>query len=288
MAEETVRRRTGKAKQFFREAVERGYCDQNPFQNLPSTSRGNSANQFFVPARWIAACIEQCPDRDWRTILALCRYGGLRCPSELLKLRWQDVDLPAGKMMIHAPKTEHHASGGVRVCPIFVELRPHLEAAWDEQDPGEESEFVINRYRSPDQNLRTTFEKIIRRSGLKTWPRLFQNLRASRETELMSRFPAKDVSSWLGNSVPVAMRHYAMATDESFRAAAGLNGGHIGGHILGHPDSSSTDHPETKKVVSPQDNDLLNADDDSCELVLVGDEGLATRIPIRRPKSTPN
>jgi len=35
---------------------------------------------------------------------------------------------------------------------------------------------------------------------------------ASRETELLARFPSKDVSAWLGNSVPVALRHYAMAT----------------------------------------------------------------------------
>ena len=61
--------------------------------------------------------------------------------------------------------------------------------------------------------------------------RLFHNLRASCETELMARWPAKDVSAWLGNSVPVAMRHYAMATDANFLAATGLNGGNHGGNI---------------------------------------------------------
>jgi hypothetical protein len=39
------------------------------------------------------------------------------------------------------------------------------------------------------------------------------------ETELMAKYPAKDVASWLGNSVPVAMEHYAMATAESFQNA---------------------------------------------------------------------
>lgn len=132
MSEETVRRRTGKVKQFFREAIERGYCESNPFEKLPSTSRGNEAKQFFVDQHVIDACIEHSPCGDWRAILALCRYGGLRCPSELLELRWQDVNLPEGRMIIHAAKTEHHTSGGVRVCPKFVELRPHLESAWDE------------------------------------------------------------------------------------------------------------------------------------------------------------
>jgi hypothetical protein len=33
--------------------------------------------------------------------------------------------------------------------------------------------------------------------------------KTDRETELFALYPAKDVSNWLGNSVPVAMKHYA-------------------------------------------------------------------------------
>jgi len=204
-------------------AVERGYIPSNPFIKLLSTTQGNAKRQFFVPPEAIELCIPHCPCTDWKTILALARFGGLRCPSELVALRWSDVDLPGGKMIINASKTEHHATGGVRVCPIFPELRPYLDAAWFAVgDDG--AEFVINRYRRPDQNLRETFLKILKRAGVAPWPRLFQNLRASRETELMAKYPAKDVSAWLGNSVPVAMRHYAMATDAAFQAAADPTG----------------------------------------------------------------
>ena len=292
MSEETVRRRTGKVKQFFREAIERGYCEENPFAKLPSTSRGNEAKQFFVEQVVIDACIEECPCTDWRTILALCRYGGLRCPSELLELRWQDVDLPAGRMVVHAPKTEHHVSGGVRVCPIFTELRPYLEAAWDEALEG--TEFVINRYRSPDQNLRTTFTKIIKQAGCTPWPRLFQNLRASRETELMSVYPAKDVASWLGNSVPVAMRHYAMATDSAFQSAAGIapveketrnqpergnRKGNKTGHIVGNLESAGIPQCYPINAKNPGETGVLRTSDQSRELVGVGDEGLEPPTP---------
>jgi hypothetical protein len=51
----------------------------------------------------------------------------------------------------------------------------------------------------------------------------------------MAAYPAKDVASWLGNSVPVAMAHhamahYAMATAESFQRAVieGAAGGKSG------------------------------------------------------------
>jgi hypothetical protein len=55
-------------------------------------------------------------------------------------------------------------------------------------------------------NLRTTFEKI-KRAGLTPWPRPFHNLRASRETELVEKYPVQVVTSWLGNTPSVAMRH---------------------------------------------------------------------------------
>ncbi|WP_231615991.1 tyrosine-type recombinase/integrase [Novipirellula artificiosorum] len=222
MAEDTVRRRTATAKQFFAEAVERGYMPADPFAKLPSAIQGNEKRQFFVEASVIERCMEYCPDLEWQTILALARYGAMRCPSELVALRWSDVDLPAGRMVINASKTEHHSTGGVRVCPIFPELRPYLEAAWDAAPEG--AEFVINRYRQSTQNLRSTFLLILKRAGITPWPKLFQNCRASRETELLARYPAKDVVGWVGNSIPVAMKSYAMATDEAFKAASDPHG----------------------------------------------------------------
>jgi len=269
LAEATVGKRVQRAKQFFREAVEREYCDANPFEKLRSGSPANPDRQFFVTQEMINQCIQNAPCGDWRTIVALARYGGLRCPSEVLKLRWSDVDLPGGKMMIDSPKT------GLRVCPIFEELRPHLEAAWDEAPDG--AEFVINRYRSANQNLRTTFERIIKLGGLKPWPRLFHNLRASRETELMARWPAADVAAWIGHSVPIAMKHYAMATDISFREAAGLSddggGGSTGGSIYGRSAVVSSRTETNRNEENTPKNGVLTAVDGSCESYQIAEEG---------------
>lgn len=43
---------------------------------------------------------------------------------------------------------------------------------------------MIQCYRRRNSNPRTQLMKIIRRAGLKPWPKLFQNLRSTRETEL--------------------------------------------------------------------------------------------------------
>ena len=67
--------------------------------------------------------------------------------------------------------------------------------------------------------MRTQFERIIRRAGLEPWPRLFHNLRASRETELAERFPIHVVCAWLGNTPDIARKHYLQITDEHFQRA---------------------------------------------------------------------
>jgi integrase len=64
-------------------------------------------------------------------VVALSRYGGIRVPSELLTLTWADVDRERSRFRVHAPKTEHHKDGGDRWVPIFPELRPHLEVAFE-------------------------------------------------------------------------------------------------------------------------------------------------------------
>lgn len=64
--------------------------------------------------------------------------------------------------------------------------------------------FVITDCRDARVNLRTNLLRIINRAGLTPWPKLFHNLRASCETDLMRVFPAKPVTDWLGHSVSIA------------------------------------------------------------------------------------
>ena len=62
-------------------------------------------------------------------------------------------------------------------------------------------------------------QKIIRKAGLEPWPKLFHNLRASRETELAAEHPMHVVCEWIGNSPKVAKEHYLRVTDADFDKA---------------------------------------------------------------------
>jgi len=67
--------------------------------------------------------------------------------------------------------------------------------------------------------LRTQLLRIIKRAGVKPWPKLFNNLRSTRETELAEKYPLHVVCAWIGNSQPVAAKHYLQVTDEHFAKA---------------------------------------------------------------------
>lgn len=121
-------------------------------------------------------------------------------------------------MHVICSKTEHHEGRGERLVPIFPELRPYLLDAFERAEPG--SVHVISRYRDPSGNLRTQLQRIIRRAGLTLWPRLFYDLRATRQTELAEQFPAHVVCSWIGNTERVAQNHYLQATDDHLKTAS--------------------------------------------------------------------
>jgi len=223
LAANTVNRRCGIARQFFHAAKRRGLVNSNPFAGLPTTVHRNPARDRFITPAEAARILDACPDAEWRTIFALCRWSGLRCPSEVAALKWADIDWARGRLVVTCVKTAHHAGRETRLCPLFPEVRAALMESFELADEG--AVYVVPRLRSrgAKANLRTTFTKIVRRAGVKPWPKLFVNLRATRATELADEFPGHVVSAWLGHSEAIADKHYRQVTDEHFERAARCN-----------------------------------------------------------------
>ena len=184
---------------------------ENPFRKVKTGSEANDQRHYEVTAEIAADVIAECPDDDWRLIFALARYCGLRCPSEVLTLKWSDVLWDQKKLRIDAPKT------GLRFCPIFPELAPILEAAFDAAPDG--ATFCVQRYRQ-GYNPATTMKKIIERAGHEPWPKLFINCRSTRRTELQRQYPDHVINKWLGHSSAVAERHYLQVTKDDWNEGA--------------------------------------------------------------------
>ena len=229
LAATTITKRVQFARQFFAYAVRREWIERNPFADVSHKGGDPQKRQRYITEDETARLIDAAPNWVWRTIIALARYGGLRTPSETLSLQIADLDWEHGEMTVISPKTEGHGHG-YRAVPMFARLRPFLEEAWNMAREGQTNIIPENLYLPAAHgprgwvncNLRTTFEKIVRRAGVKPWPRLFHALRASCESDLAREYPITTVCKWIGNTVAIAARHYVQVTDGDFQRASGV------------------------------------------------------------------
>ena len=245
----TVARTTIYARQFFRWGSRRGCVNANPFAELRAGRQSNPDRQVFVPRDIIDKVIEAAPDAEWRAMIALGRYAALRVPSEVLALRWGDIDWANSRMWVRSRKTEHHAGGEGRMVPVFPEVRPHLMRLFEDAEPG--ADRVIERFRD-GQNVNTHFRRVIRRAGIAPWPRTWHNLRASRQTELAAAFPLATVCSWVGNSKLVAAGHYLQVTDADWERAVGKSDAESDARAAQNPTLHATAPDRTDSHGEPQ------------------------------------
>jgi integrase len=226
----TVGKRLQLASTIFGDALKRRLISENPFRDTKKPGAANPDRQQYVPAASVETLIERETDLEWRALLALARYLGLRTPSEPFSLTWDCVDWEKRRIRINSPKTERIGKP-YRVAPILPEVMPHLEALYAAAPEG--TVYVLDRLRQRDSvkatqqgfwgsiNLRTRLEKMLKRAGIEQWPRLWHALRASAETDLAARFPVHVVAGWLGNTPKIAAKHYLMTTDADFDLASG-------------------------------------------------------------------
>ena len=176
---------------------------------------------------------------------------------------------------IAASRAERQAA----TIPLFAELEPLLLAEFARLPEGTDLEAapIISRYRDATVNLRTHFERIIKRAGVTPWPKLFHNLRASRETELMREHDLATVCKWIGNSPAVAAKHYAMCVDlnADFQRATGR----AKSAAQNPAQSASITVGKGKEATKPTNRNrpVLPSDSDSSRCLLnnqVGDTGL--------------
>jgi integrase len=209
LAEDWVRRLCGFARQYF--SAMGKMIESNPFGKMKNIAmKGNDERYFFMDNALTMKVMQAMADDEWRLVFGLCRYAGFRCPSEHGALHWHEIDWKKGKITFISPKT------GKRSLPLFPELIPLLKAM------PKKGEKVFPDY-TPETNLRHHFMCQLLKAKIEPWPKIFQNLRSTRETELMETFPAHVVCAWLGNTEAVAKKHYLQVTDDHFRRATAQN-----------------------------------------------------------------
>lgn len=216
-SEATAMKHLSHAKMFLEEAVRAQILSSNPFQGIRSRSVVSSERRRYIPESVVMQVLDHTADIELQTAVSLSRWGGLRIPSEAFALEWQHVDWHRRRMTVPGVKTK------CREIPLFPELAACLSALKSASAAAAPLEPVLPKLRNRSgTNLRNQLVRLVRSAGVPVWPKIFHNLRSSRQTDLEERFPRKTVCEWMGNSELVADRHYLQVREEHFeRAAAG-------------------------------------------------------------------
>ena len=109
-ARATANKWTRYAREFFTAAFNRGIITINPFAHIKGLAVvGDQSRRVFIPLDEIEKVMEVIPCPQFRLIVALARFGGLRCPSEVLALTWSDVNWEKDRLIVRASKTPRDA-----------------------------------------------------------------------------------------------------------------------------------------------------------------------------------
>lgn len=211
LSEATVRKRCADIRMVFDRAVKARLIPSNPFEGLPTTV-GRTESRSFVSESDVRKVMLELPDVSWRLLFALARWGGLRIPSEVQAMVWADVSWDSKRLTIRSSKTRTQ-----RVIPLWPELESLMLEAFKQASDGQA--LVLPGFiNARGATLFRTARAAMARAGV-TWDRLWNQLRSTRETELLRSHPAHVVAYWMGHGTRVQAHHYTQVTDEDYDRA---------------------------------------------------------------------
>ena len=209
-----------RAKMVFSAAHRRKLIAEHPFVDVTAGRHDNPDKQYFVTVDETNALLEACRNARQRLIIILARYGGLRCPSELVGLQWSEVNWEKKRFIVHSPKTERHKGGAYRVVPLFPEVETALSELWETLPDGADDRIFPEI--TEKKSLGSFIAKTSARAGIVLWNKPFQNMRSSRATELIAIFPAHVVNKIMGHTEAVAMAPNRPILDSDFEKRSAL------------------------------------------------------------------
>ena len=202
----TVNKDIKRCGTIFRRAIDKRQLRANVFDHVQKGASINPENnEYFSKAQILAVMKALRPqDAEFRLAVAFARFAGLRVPSEIRNLRFEDFDFEGGRFAI-AEKTKT----GARRVPIFPIVLQELQLYIKET--GLSSGYIFPRLRRYKSSLAAPLNKILTKTlGLDQLPRPFDNMRASCTTDITSAggFSPKVLNAWFGNNEDTRKKHY--------------------------------------------------------------------------------
>lgn len=216
--------------EVFNVAKKAGLIPRNPV----SEHRGGweaSEKLEYVPLTRFRKLYDQV-DTEWKLILGLAMYAGLRAPSEVNALRWQDVDWQRRVMTVRSSKPGKNGVEFVaRPVPIFDEIAEPLVELWQSRGEPDSGDVVTEHRTSRNESDQWNgysihVQRLAEQHGLQLWKRPMQNLRASFISRKVAGVEGDKLESpttvckWVGQSEVIAGKHYIVLSDENLEGAS--------------------------------------------------------------------
>lgn len=214
VAEATVCKHVRACKVIWRVAMDWEHAVANPFKGVRSTAPVRDMTERRPLTTTEGEALIAAAGPRWRAIVAVLWFAGLR-RSEALRLRWDEIDLSAGRLIVRnaqGVRTTKAKSRIVRVEPRLAEILRGCRRVGD----------LVGGMAGERSGLSHVVRGIAERAGIRgVTP---QVMRQSRATQWAMQYPLPVVAAWMGHSPEVARRHYLGVPDEYYTPAAPVDG----------------------------------------------------------------
>lgn len=235
----------GKVKQvrsYFKQILNDGLIGKNIFDSVkpevPLNHKARIADRRVVIGYNVLSILEDLfygfwddgeMSDGWMMYYILLRWTGAR-KNEPLHLRWTDIDWERERINMPQPKVRRYKEP-TRSMPMFIDspLKKYLGIIHENQGSPVDGYVVrgilnLDDYDRTKVNWKsvnggtTLIKKIKKYGGTAPWPKLFQNLRVTRENELMvsGKYRVAAVLAFLGHAAGTFSRSYFTLTEEDF------------------------------------------------------------------------
>ena len=234
----TVNRELSTARRMFNVAVTEGWLIRNPFNSGPPliSTADERRRERILSADEEKALLLACSARQrahLRPLVIAALDTGMR-KGELLKLRWNQVDL-SGRV-IHV-RAFHTKTMTARDVPVSQRLHAELKRLWDiSPQDADALAFGIR------DNVRLAFDSA--RTDAKLSDVRFHDLRHTAATRLVQKgLSLAEVGRILGHSQPITTYRYVNPDEATIRRAA---------------EAMDSFHAEAKQENADEENAMVN------------------------------
>jgi integrase len=201
LAPPTAGIRCARTQAMFNIGIENRWIKYNPFAKLGPRNDTNPDNELYIPWNDVTAILDRCTCPRFKLFVALTRLCAIRAPSDVLPLRWEQFDRGLGLFRVGSQKKNSQ-----RDIPIFEELMPFLDDAWDLAPKGEP--LIFFDLQITRAALMSRMEVLCRKTGIPLWKRPLNNLRGSAERDMCRALPYDEYAAIIDHTPETAAKHY--------------------------------------------------------------------------------